>query len=292
MSCDGSFAQDHLFRIDVVVDCVERLPCRDTGALQQDLRHFLAVSAGKALAHFDIVQVILQVRAVEEAQILRDHAFLSLPLDLLQSCLDLFFPALLLVGADDLIPLFKVFFFPFAQLNSQLLVEFSDLFSKVAASTVYDKILNPVRGLIDLDEMVSAPQCSQAALKALRVFEIPVAAKLLKVKMLLSSFPHIHAGRNKVGRLIEFLIINICFSEVNRIHSASDIHSHNIGNCLIRNGHGRTDRAALTRVHIRHDADPAARSEFIVAHAADLLDCFLFDHGSIAYGCIDLTFNL
>ena len=140
--------------------------------------------------------------------------------------------------------------------------------------------------------MVSAPQCSQAALKALRIVEIPVAAKLFKVKVLLSSFPHIHAGRNEVGRFIEFLIINICFSEVNRIHSASDIHSHNIGDCLIRNGHGRTDRAALTRVHIRHDADPAARSEFIVAHAADLLDCFLFDHGSIAYGCIDLTFNL
>ena len=145
MSCDGSFAQDHLFRIDVVVDRVERLPRRDTGALQQDLRHLLAVSAREALAHFDIVQVVLQVRAVEEAQILRDHAFFSLPLDLLQGCLDLFFPALLLESANDLIPLFEVFFFSFAQLNSQLLVEFSDLFSEIAASAVDDQILFSVR---------------------------------------------------------------------------------------------------------------------------------------------------
>ena len=46
MGGDGTFTEDHLFCVDVVVDRMEGFSSGDTGSLKQDLGHELTISAG------------------------------------------------------------------------------------------------------------------------------------------------------------------------------------------------------------------------------------------------------
>ena len=81
--------------------------------------------------------------------------------------------------------------------------------------------------------------------------------------------------------LVQLLEIYSSFSQIDSVHTASDINAHNIRDCLIHDGHGCSNRAALSGMDVRHDTDPAALGEFIITHAADLLDCFFLDYASL-----------
>ena len=78
MGSDSTLAQDALIHVDVVVDGVEGMIPLHAGALQDDLRHLLAAAAGKALADFHIVQIVLQMGAIQIAQVGRDGGLLQL----------------------------------------------------------------------------------------------------------------------------------------------------------------------------------------------------------------------
>ena len=67
MGRDRALPQDHLLRINVVMDRVERLSAGHSGSLQQDFRHLLSVPAGKTLTDLHIMQVISQVLSIQEA---------------------------------------------------------------------------------------------------------------------------------------------------------------------------------------------------------------------------------
>ena len=106
------------------------------GALQNDLGHFLPVPLRKTLADLYVKEIVLKIRTVYEAQILRDRILLRLPGDLFERSLYLFSPALLFIGADDLIALLKILFLALIEVDGQLLVEIRDLLSEVAASVL------------------------------------------------------------------------------------------------------------------------------------------------------------
>ena len=72
-------------------------------------------------------------------------------------------------------------------------------------------------------------------------------------------------------------------------HAAADIHTHHTGNHLIRNGHGRPDGTAFSRVNVRHDADFAVPKRFFVADQADLLLCFSVQRRRIAQRGIEFS---
>ena len=89
-----------------------------------------------------------------------------------------------------------------------------------------------------------------------------------------------------------FTHIDLDPAEVNGVHSAANIHAHDIGDGLVDDRHGRADGAALSGMDIRHDADTAARREFIIAHPADLLDGFILDNPGKAESGIYLSPDL
>ena len=91
---------------------------------------------------------------------------------------------------------------------------------------------------------------------------------------------------------IQLLKVNSSLPNIDGVHTTSDINTDNVRDCLIHDSHGRSDRAALSGMDIGHDSDPAAFSEFVIAHAADLLDCFFLDYACIAYRSIDLSLYL
>ena len=58
-----------------------------------------------------------------------------------------------------------------------------------------------------------------------------------------------------MGSGIQLLKVNAPVAEVHGVHTAADVHSDHVGDSLVRNGHGGANSAALSRVHVRHDAD-------------------------------------
>ena len=92
-------------------------------------------------------------------------------------------------------------------------------------------------------------------------------------------------------RLVDFRKIKFGFSKIYGVHAASDIHADDIRHCLVADGHCCSDRASFSRMYIRHDADPRAFRHRIIAHAADLLDGFLFHDLCVTDGCIYFSFN-
>ena len=91
---------------------------------------------------------------------------------------------------------------------------------------------------------------------------------------------------------IHLLKVNIGLAQIDRIHSAADIHTNHVGDDLVQNRHGRPNGAADSRMDIRHNADTASCSELAVAHSADLLDGFILSNLRIAERSIHLAFNL
>ena len=83
--------------------------------------------------------------------------------------------------------------------------------------------------------------------------------------------------------------IYIGFSDINRVHSTTDINAHYIGNSFINNCHRRTDSASFSCMYVRHNSYSAALSELIVAHATDLIDSRILNHSCIAYSCVNIS---
>ena len=92
--------------------------------------------------------------------------------------------------------------------------------------------------------------------------------------------------------LIQLFKIKSRLTQIDCVHSATDVDADNIRNGFIHNCHGRSDRAARSRMDIRHDTDSASRREFVITHTADLLDGFLFNYICITDRCIDFSLNL
>ena len=110
--------------------------------------------------------------------------------------------------------------------------------------------------------------------------------------MCLPPFPDIHSGRNPMCCPVHRFKINRPVPEMHRIHSAPDVHTDNIRTHFVRHCHRGSDSAAGSGMHVGHYADAASLSQFIVAHAGNLLNGLFFDHGCIAQCRVHFSLNL
>ena len=140
--------------------------------------------------------------------------------------------------------------------------------------------------------MISAAKSPQASLKTICVPENVITAELLQVKSFPALLPDIHPGWNKARGFIQLFEIDVSPAQRDRIHSAADIYPDNIGDRLICHSHSRPDCTACSGVYIRHNPDPAPQGEFIITHAADLIDRLLLYHRGIADCCVHLSSDL
>ena len=147
----------------------------------------------------------------------------------------------------------KVFFLPDVQVYGHILIKFRDLCSQITAAGMNDKILISLRIRINLNKVIASAERADASFKPLCILQIAAASERRKVKMLLSAFPHPSAARNAVRRPIKRFKVDIRPAEINRIHSAANIHADHIGNDLINDRHRCADRTALSCMNIRHD---------------------------------------
>ena len=154
-----------------------------------------------------------------------------------------------------------------------------------------DQVESAVGGPVHLDEVVAAAQGAEAALQIAAVLQGPEAAQLGQVEADLAALPDLHPGGDEVGGLVQTLRIDLALSQLHRVHPAADIHADHVGDGLVDDRHGGADGAALACVDVGHDADPAARGEFIIAHPADLLNGLVLDHLCEADRGIDFSFD-
>ena len=268
------------FHVDVVVDGLECLACREPRPFEENTCDDLAVSPCEVLADLDVVQVVREVAAVEEGEVGGNLRLLCLEstVQLLECLLQFAAPPLRLVAADEFVTRTEQFVLTVREVNCDVLVVFGDLLAEIAAAGVDDEVVRAVRAAVNLDEVIAAAECAKAACDALRILEGAVATQLREVKSLLPPVPEIAPRRDEVRRLIEAFEIDLPLSEVNRIHPTADVDTDEVWDDLVPHGHRRADRAALAPVDIGHDADARPLRELVVTHAADLLDRLLLDH--------------
>ena len=154
-----------------------------------------------------------------------------------------------------------------------------------------DQIQPTIGGPVDFDEVVAPAQGAQRALEPPGVLQRPETAERFQIKGLLAPFPHVHARGNEVSGFVKPGEIHRGFVQMEGVHAAADVNAHHVGHGLVSNGHGGADGAALARVHVRHDANGAARCAIVIAHAANLVDGLLLDDACVCDGRSDLSLN-
>ena len=197
---------------------------------------------------------------------------------------------LLFIRSNDLVALFEIFLAPHVKVDGELLIVFRHLFSEIAAARMDHKIQCAVRGAVDLDEMIPAAERAERALQTSCVLQTSITAKRRQIEMLHAPLPDVHARGDEMRRLIDRRKIHIRLRKLHREHAAADVHADDVGAGAIADRHRRADRAALSRVHVRHDAHAAAARQFVIAHAADLLDRFVLDRRGVADGGRNVSF--
>ena len=145
---NSPLAEEHLFRIDVVVDGREFIDLRQTHAAQDHVGDRLAVERGKALRDVHIVDVILKQFPFHIGEIFGD-AFHALAVQLFERRADLPLPSRGAVLGDQRVdPLLRAA----AQGKlSLLLIVRADLRAEIAAAGVDNKIQCAVLGAVALD---------------------------------------------------------------------------------------------------------------------------------------------
>ena len=280
MRCDCALAENPLLHVDVVVDGVECLSCGEPRPFEEDTRDDLAIPPCEVLADLDVVQVVLEVAAVEKGEIGGNLRLLCLEstVQILECLLQFAAPPLRLIAADEFVTRTEQFVLSVREVDGDVLIVFGDLFAEVAAARVDDEVVRAVRAAVDLDEVIAAAERAKAACDALRVLEGAVAAQPEEVESLLPPVPEIAPRRDEVCRRIEAYKVDLALAEVDRIHPAADVDTDEIRDDLVPHSHCRADRAALAPVHIGHDADARPLRELVVTHAADLLHRLVLDY--------------
>ena len=73
-------------------------------------------------------------------------------------------------------------------------------------------------------------------------------------------FPDIEPGRNLfVDQFIQLFKLNMGVPDADCLHSAADIHSHQIRDRLVADCHRGSDGASGSRMDVGHNPDPAPR---------------------------------
>ena len=99
MGRNRTLAKDHFLRINIIVDGVEGTKCGHPGLFQNDFRHSFTAAPCKLLTDLYIVEVVIQVGAVQIAKICRNRRLFCCQflLHCLQCGLNLSSAALLLI---------------------------------------------------------------------------------------------------------------------------------------------------------------------------------------------------
>src|SRR5690606_7926643 len=84
---------------------------------------------------------------------------------------------------------------------------------------------------------------------------------------------------------VQLFQVDFAFVQQDSCHTAADIYSHQVGYDFVPDRHRGPYGTSGTGVCIRHDPDPAASDELLVAQFPDLIDCRAVDIVSEYFSC-------
>ena len=279
-----ALAEDHLLRVDIVVDGSKLFDLSQPHTAQDHIGHGLAVEHGKALCDAHVVDVIFKQLSFYISEILGDSDGM-LPAQFIDGALDLLPAACGTVFGNQLIDLVTG-----AAPHSKaalILVVLADLGAEMPTAGVDYEIQFTILAAVDFYKMVAAAQRTDAALRALNG-NIGRAAQPVKVDLtverVLVLADILPAGDLFTDKRIESGKVDLLFGQPHSLHAAADVYANHAGNDFIPDRHGRADGAALSGVYVRHDTDLAAGKRLLVADGLDLKFSRRLERGRIAKG--------
>ena len=178
------------------------------------------------------------------------------------------------------------------QFYGHALVDFRHLLAQVPAARMNNQIMAAVPAFVNFNEMIAASQSAYAAFYSGKSPQLVTADKAGQVEIRLFPVPYIHAGWHNVGRFIQTFEIKGLPAQVYGIHAAANIYAHHIRHHFVPDGHGSSNGAALSGMHVGHNTHTASFRQLIAAHAKDLLPRkFVHDFG-IGNGCSYDSFDM
>jgi len=170
-----------------------------------------------------------------------------------------------------------------------ILIVFSHLGTQMTASGVDNQEQSSIFRTIYFNEVVTAAQRTNATHSAIEI-NLVRTVQLGQIDFSIQSMQLIThlttVGDLLADQLIQLGKVDLTFNELHSFHAAADIDPNHTGNDLILDGHCGTNRAALTCMYVRHNADLTTGKLRLVANRLDLICRQFLQLGSIANGSI------
>ena len=258
--------------VDVVVGGGKLVGRVKSHPLQDGLRHRLPVQCREALYQAHVVDVVLQVFALDIGEALRYVGSLRVFLaQRAQGVVELGGPSLRLVALDQRLPRLRRH--AVQGLPAQPLVIARSLYPQIAAAGMDHQVQRSVLVPIHLYEVIPSTQRTQAQHGTAHV-DRGAATQRGQIDLRVQRMGPVAnalSGRHLfTDDAVQPVKVYPLFFQRDGLHAASDVHAYQVRNSPVLYGHGRADGTCLSRVYIRHDADSGIGEHRLVAHILDL----------------------
>ena len=183
------------------------------------------------------MKIILTILPGQIAKFLRntERVGVELTMKFLNGRLDFVSSPLRLALSNKLFLFGIEFIFALHDFNCEVLIVFSHLFTKVTATSMDNQILRAFRVGVDFDEMITAAESADTALKSFGVLEFPEAPKLLEfIEADTASLMHIASTRNELAySRIEGGIVDFDVAKLHGQHTTANIHTNDVRDNLV-----------------------------------------------------------
>ena len=142
-----------------------------------------------------------------------------------------------------------------------------------------NQILHAFRVGVDFDEMITAAESANTALKSFGVLEFPEAPKLLEfIKSDTASLMHVSSTRNTLAySKVEGGIVDFDIAKLHGQHTTANIHTNDVRDNLVSKVCGESDYTASTSVYVRHNTHLAVCESWLLHESVNLIQSFGFD---------------
>ena len=278
---DSTLAYHVRAKLNVVVnrlECTKRVPAHFINEGGSDS---ISVEDCETLTDLHVMKVVFTVFPGEVAKLLRnaERVRVELAVKLCNGFLNLRLASLCLIVGNQFFLHSVEFVLTLHNLDSKVLIMLRHLFTQVAATCVDNQILRTFGVGVDFDEMITAAESANTALKSFGVLEFPEAPKLLEfIEADTASLMHVASTRNALAdSRVESGIVDFDVAKLHGQHTTANIHTHDVRDNLVSEVCGESDYTASTSVYVRHDTHFAVCERWLLHESVNLIQSFGFD---------------
>jgi len=140
---------------------------------------------------------------------------------------------------------------------------------------VNNQIFIAIFRFIYLDKMIAASERSERTVHAAEIAQLTFAKQLIGKRLAVRVFLVVIAacGYLVFDKIVKGGVVDFYITEINRKHTAADVHADDVRYYFIGHSRGKTHNATRTRVCVGHNAHFCTLKRRFCYHFVYLVDC-------------------